>query len=113
MYKELNTVMEVTQIAKDKIKQHLTSRGKGVGIRIGVETTGCSGFAYKLAFADNIDPEDIRTDYEEFSVLVDPKAQTMLEDITVDYQKKGLNEGFEFINPIEKARCGCGESFTI
>jgi len=105
--------MEVTQIAKDKIKQHLNNRGKGVGIRIGVETTGCSGYAYKLAFADTINPEDIRTDYEEFSVLVDPKAQPMLEEITVDYQKHGLNEGFEFINPIEKARCGCGESFTV
>ena len=105
--------MEVTQIAKDKIKQHLDHRGKGVGIRIGIETTGCSGFAYKLEFADIIDPEDIRSDYDGFSVLIDPKAQTMLEEITVDYQKKGLNEGFEFINPNVKAECGCGESFTV
>ena len=105
--------MEVTQIAKDKIKQHLAQRGKGIGIRVGIVTTGCSGFAYKLEFADIVDPDDIRTDYEDFSVLVDPKSQAILKDITVDYQKKGLNEGFEFINSLEKARCGCGESFTI
>ena len=76
MYKELNTVMEVTQIAKDKIKQHLTSRGKGVGIRIGVETTGCSGFAYKLEFADNINDEDIQNRLRRVLCnLIDPKAQ--------------------------------------
>jgi len=105
--------MDVTQIAKEKIKMHLDNRGKGFGIRIGIETTGCSGYAYKLEFADIIEPEDIRSDYDGFSVFIDPKAKTMLDGITVDYQKKGLNEGFEFINPIEKARCGCGESFTI
>ncbi len=105
--------MEVTDIAKDKIKSHLAKRGKGVGIRIGIETTGCSGYAYKLEFADKINEEDIHNEYEGFSILIDPKANTILEGITVDYQKNGLNEGFEFINPLEKARCGCGESFTI
>jgi|TARA_R110002095_G_scaffold211202_1_gene199160 iron-sulfur cluster assembly protein len=105
--------MDVTEIAKDKIKSHLTKRGKGVGIRIGIETTGCSGFAYTLEFADNINEEDILNEYDGFAILIDPKANDILEGITVDYQKKGLNEGFEFINPLEKARCGCGESFTI
>tara|TARA_B100000780_G_C20825207_1_gene327858 strand:- start:101 stop:418 length:318 start_codon:yes stop_codon:yes gene_type:complete len=105
--------MDVTQIAKDKIKSHLVKRGKGVGIRIGIETTGCSGFAYTLEFADNINDEDILNQYDDFAILVDPKANDILEGITVDYQKNGLNEGFEFINPLEKARCGCGESFTI
>ena len=105
--------MDVTEIAKDKIKTHLTNRGKGVGIRIGIETTGCSGFAYTLEFADNINEEDILNEYDGFAILIDPKANDILEGITVDYQKKGLNEGFEFINPLEKARCGCGESFTI
>jgi iron-sulfur cluster assembly protein len=105
--------MAVTEKAKDKIKTHLTNRGKGVGIRIGIETTGCSGFAYTLEFADNINEEDILNEYDGFAILIDPKANDILEGITVDYQKKGLNEGFEFINPLEKARCGCGESFTI
>ena len=103
--------MDVTEIAKDKIKSHLTKRGKGVGIRIGIETTGCSGYAYTLEFADQINEVDILN--ECFSILIDPKANDILEGITVDYQKNGLNEGFEFINPLEKARCGCGESFTI
>ena len=105
--------MDVTEKAKDKIKTHLTNRGKGVGIRIGIETTGCSGFAYTLEFADNINEEDILNEYDGFAILIDPKANDILEGITVDYQNKGLNEGFEFINPLEKARCGCGESFTI
>ena len=105
--------MDVTEKAKDKIKTHLTNRGKGVGIRIGIETTGCSGFAYTLEFADNINEEDILNEYDGFAILIDPKANDILEGITIDYQKKGLNEGFEFINPLEKARCGCGESFTI
>ena len=103
----------VTDIAKDKIKDHLSKRGKGVGIRIGVETTGCNGYAYKLEFADTVNEEDTVNKYEDFSVLIDPKANALLEGITLDYQKQGLNEGFEFINPLEKARCGCGKTFSI
>jgi len=103
----------VTDIAKDKIKDHLSKRGKGVGIRIGVETTGCNGYAYKLEFADTVNEEDTVSKYEDFSVLMDPKANALLEGITLDYQKQGLNEGFEFINPLEKARCGCGKTFSI
>ena len=105
--------MEVTDIAKDKIKSHLANRGKGIGIRIGIETTGCSGYAYKLEFADTINEEDIHNEYEGFSILIDPKSNVILVGITVDYQMNLLNEGFEFINPLVKARCGCGESFTI
>ena len=103
----------VTDTAKEKIKHHLSKRGKGVGIRIGVETTGCNGYAYKLEFADTVNEEDTVNKYEDFSVLMDPKANALLEGITLDYQKQGLNEGFEFINPLEKARCGCGKTFSI
>jgi|TARA_R110000851_G_scaffold9219_8_gene34532 iron-sulfur cluster assembly protein len=103
----------VTDTAKQKIKHHLSKRGKGVGIRIGVETTGCNGYAYKLEFADTVNDEDTVNKYEDFSVLMDPKAKALLEGITLDYQKQGLNEGFEFINPLEKARCGCGKTFSI
>lgn len=105
--------MEVTEIAKDKLKSYLANRGKGIGIRIGIKTTGCSGYAYKLEFADTINEGDIHNEYEGFSILIDPKDNLILEGITVDYQKNGLNEGFEFVNTLEKARCGCGESFTI
>jgi iron-sulfur cluster assembly protein len=109
----INTDMEVTDIAKDKLKSYLSNRGKGIGIRIGIETTGCSGYAYKLEYADTINEGDIQNEYEGFSILIDPKDNLILEGITVDYQKNGLNEGFEFVNTLEKARCGCGESFTI
>lgn len=105
--------MDVTDIAKTKIKNQLEKRGKGIGIRIGIVTTGCSGYAYQLEFADQVNEGDIVNEFEGFSIVVDPKSNTMLENIVVDYQKQGLNEGFEFINPLEKARCGCGESFTV
>lgn len=105
--------MNLTDIAKEKIQRHLAKRGSGIGIRVGVKTTGCSGLAYVLEYVDNITDEDIITFDEEFVVVVDPKSLVYLENITVDYQKQGLNEGFEFINPLEKARCGCGESFTV
>lgn len=105
--------MDVTDIAQKKIRQQLTKRGKGIGIRIGIETTGCSGYAYKLEFADNILEDDKTFLFDEFAIIVDPKSLLMVENIIVDYQKQGLNEGFEFINPLEKARCGCGESFTV
>lgn len=105
--------MNLTEIAKEKIRGHLTKRGSGIGIRVGVKTTGCSGLAYVLEYVDKIADEDIVAFDKEFIVVVDPKSLVYLKDITVDYQKQGLNEGFEFINPLEKARCGCGESFTI
>jgi iron-sulfur cluster assembly protein len=105
--------MNLTNIAKEKIQHHLTKRGSGIGIRIGVKTTGCSGMAYVLEYIDQVTDQDIITHDEDFVVAVDPKSLLVLENITVDYQKRGFNEGFEFINPLEKARCGCGESFTI
>ena len=103
--------MNLTEIAKEKIQGHLTKRGSGIGIRVGVKTTGCSGLAYVLEYVDKIADEDIVAFEKEFIVVVYPKSLVYLKDITVDYQKQGLNEGFEFINPLEKARCG--ESFTI
>ena len=106
-------MIQVTPIAEHKIIQHLTQRGHGVGIRIGVKTTGCSGYAYTLQFADTIEPQEITNQYKHFSIIIDRKVQDLLQGMIVDYQVKGLNEGFEFINPQEKARCGCGESFTI
>jgi len=84
-----------------------------MGIRIGVQTTGCSGYAYVLEWADRIEPEDVVFRDKDIELIVEKKWTTMLIGTTLDYKVEGLNEGFEFINPNEKARCGCGESFTI
>lgn len=106
-------MLTLTEPAHNKIKSHLAKRGKGLGIRIGVKTTGCSGLAYTLEYVDVPIDTDIVHEQENFNVYVDPKHIVYLSDITLDYQRKGLNEGFEFINPLEKDRCGCGESFRI
>jgi len=106
-------MITLTDVAKTKITKHLENRGKGNGIRVGVKTTGCSGLAYVLEFVDVPDEHDIVVEQEGFNVYVDRKSSVYLTGMTVDYQKRGLNEGFEFINPLEKARCGCGESFTV
>ena len=105
----------LTNKAKEKIKQTLLKRGKGVGIRIGVKTTGCSGLAYVLEYVDKINYEVGVTNYaqQEFVVLVDKKHEIYLNGLTMDWVRNGLNEGFDFINPNERDRCGCGESFRI
>ena len=90
----------------------LAKRGKGVGIRLGVKTSGCSGLAYKLEFADDALPEDLVFESHGVKVLIDPKSLPYLEGTELDYTKEGLNEGFKFNNPNVKGECGCGESFT-
>jgi iron-sulfur cluster assembly protein len=106
-------MLSVTDAAKKKIQQTLTKRGKGLGIRVGVRTTGCSGLAYVLEFVDNASEYDIQYDCNGCSLFVDPKSCPYLEGMTIDYERVGLNEGFKFINPNEKDRCGCGESFRV
>jgi iron-sulfur cluster assembly protein len=104
----------VTDAAKEQILSSLKKRSKGMGVRVGVKTTGCSGMAYTLAYVDEANESDHRFDVaENASVFIDPKAFEYLKGSTMDYIKRGLNEGFEFINPNEKGRCGCGESFTV
>lgn len=103
----------VTEVAANKILNNLTRRGSGIGIRIGTRTTGCSGMAYVLEYVDHAEPTDQVFDINTFKILVDPKSLPIIDGITVDYVRQGLNEGFEFRNPIEKDRCGCGESFRI
>lgn len=106
-------MINVTDIARTKFLDQIKRRGKGQGVRIGVKTTGCSGLAYVLEFVDNPNDTDISIDHSGLMLYVDPKSMVYLSGLTVDFQKKGLNEGFEFINPNESARCGCGESFTV
>ncbi len=87
--------------------------GKGVGVRLGVKTTGCSGLAYKLEYADEIAPEDVVFEDHGVKVLIDPKSLPYLDGTELDFVREGLNEGFKFHNPREKDRCGCGESFRV
>lgn len=108
-------MISVTDTAITKIKELLIKRGSGVGIKIGVKTTGCSGMAYTIEYLDQkkFDPtfEDIV--YPDFTIKIAKEHLPYLRGLTMDYTKKGLNEGFDFINPNERDRCGCGESFRI
>lgn len=108
-------MISLTPLAADKIKQQLERRGKGMGIRIGVKTTGCSGMAYVLEYVDFAPITRDQFVYESngVKVWVDGRSSPYVQGLVMDWQKKGLNEGFEFINPNEKDRCGCGESFRV
>lgn len=103
----------LTESAADRINSFLDNRGKGVGLRLGVKTTGCSGMAYIIEFADEIDSDDNVFEDKGIKVLVDPKSLIYLDGTEVDFAKEGLNEGFKFNNPNVKDSCGCGESFTV
>lgn len=103
----------LTELAAKKIKEHLLKRGRGLGIRVGVKTTGCSGLAYVLEFVDHPTTDDMSFVSFGVHVFVDPKSLTYLEGVQIDWTKNGLNEGFDFINPNERDRCGCGESFRV
>ncbi len=103
----------LTDRAAEHVRRYIEKRGKGVGLRLGVKTTGCSGLAYKLEFADEVQPEDREFESHGVRVLVDPKSLAYLEGTELDFVREGLNEGFKFNNPNEKDRCGCGESFNV
>jgi iron-sulfur cluster assembly protein len=108
-------MISLTEKAYEKIKTQLQKRGKGVGIRLGVKTTGCSGLAYTMEYVDKYDDEVGVTNYaqKDFIVLVDVKSEAYLNGLTMDWVRNGLNEGFDFKNPNERDRCGCGESFRV
>jgi iron-sulfur cluster assembly protein len=108
-------MITLTDTANNKIKQLLTKRGQGVGIRLGVRTTGCSGLAYTIEYVDKYDAEVDVINYsqKDFVVLVDLKSDVYLKGLTMDWVRNGLNEGFDFKNPNERDRCGCGESFRV
>jgi iron-sulfur cluster assembly protein len=109
-------MISVTDIAAEKIRSSIQKRGRGLGIKVGVRTTGCSGLAYVLEYVDQEQGAQICTrhfDTNGVRVYVNPEHLVYLEGMIIDYQKKGLNEGFEFINQNEKDRCGCGESFRV
>lgn len=103
----------LTEAAAKHVQKYLARRGKGVGLRLGVKTSGCSGMAYKLEFADQVEPDDKVWESFGVKVLVDEKSLPYLDGTELDYTHEGLQEGFKFHNPNEKSRCGCGESFQI
>ena len=86
---------------------------KGLGVRLGVKTSGCSGLAYKLEYVDEAEPEDIIFENHGVKVLIDPKSLAYIDGTQLDFVREGLNEGFRFSNPNERDRCGCGESFRV
>jgi len=106
-------MITLTSQAEKHITKYLANRGRGIGIRLGVKTTGCSGLAYTLEFVDSINPEDIIFEQGELKLVTDPKSLVYIDGTEVDYVRQGLNEGFEFKNPNVKDECGCGESFTV
>lgn len=106
-------MISLTEKAADKVAKQLEKRKKGQGVRLGIKTTGCSGLAYTLEFVDEPKIEDMMFESFGSKIFVDPRSLAYADGTTIDYIKKGLNEGFEFSNPKEKDRCGCGESFRV
>jgi iron-sulfur cluster assembly protein len=103
----------LTEKAAKHITRYIERRGKGVGLRLGVRTTGCSGLAYQLEYVDEISPEDTMFESLGVKVFIDPKSLAYLDGTELDYVREGLNEGFKFQNPNMKDECGCGESFSV
>ncbi len=103
----------LTEPAAERVRNFLENRGKGIGLRLGVKTSGCSGMAYVMEFADEVNEEDEVFEDRGVKVIIDPKSLVYLDGTEVDYGKEGLNEGFMFNNPNVKDACGCGESFTV
>jgi iron-sulfur cluster assembly protein len=103
----------LTERAAAHVSTSLAKRGKGIGLRLGVKTVGCSGLAYQVAYADDSEPSDLRFESHGVTVLVDPKSLPVLDGMEVDYAREGLNAAFKFNNPNVKSSCGCGESFNV
>jgi iron-sulfur cluster assembly protein len=105
--------ISLTQSAATRVRSFLAKRGRGVGLRIGVRKSGCSGYAYTIDYADAIDAADVVFDRDGVKVIVDPESLGLIDGTEVDFVKDGLNEAFKFRNPNVKGECGCGESFTV
>jgi iron-sulfur cluster assembly protein len=103
----------LTETAARHIANHLNQRGRGIGLRLAVRTTGCSGLAYKIEYADEAKPEDHRFHSHGITVIVDPKSLPYIDGTELDFAREGLNEGFKFNNPNVRDECGCGESFNV
>ena len=105
--------ISLTPAAADRIRKFIASRGQGLGLKLGVRKTGCSGFAYVINYADQAAPRDLVFEDHGVKVFVDPDSLRLIDGTTVDFVKQGLSESFRFLNPNIKGECGCGESFNI
>ena len=105
--------VNLTERAARHVERSIERRGKGVGLRVGVKTSGCSGMAYQLEFADARNADDLEFESHGVRVFIDPKSLPYLQGIELDFVREGLNEGFKFNNPNVKGTCGCGESFSV
>lgn len=103
----------VTEAAAKRAKTFLANRGQGIGLRLGVKTTGCSGLAYVLEFVDDVNEDDQVFEDNDVKIIVDAKSLVYLDGTQLDFAKEGLNEGFQFNNPNVNGECGCGESFNV
>ena len=106
-------MLAITEAGATKAREFLDNRGSGIGLRVKITTTGCSGYAYQLEFVDSINEDDNEFISNDIILVVDNKSHSMIDGTELDYIVDGLNEGFEFNNPLTKATCGCGESFTV
>ena len=105
--------VSLTKSAANRVRSYLDKRGHGIGLRVGVKRTGCSGWAYVVDYADSVAPDDIVFDDDEIKVIVDKKSLELIDGTEVDFVKEGINEAFKFRNPKSKSECGCGESFSV
>ncbi len=103
----------MTAAASERVKSFMANRGKGIGLRLGIKTTGCSGLAYVLEFVDELNADDEVFEVDNVNIIIDSKSLAYLEGTELDFVKEGLNEGFQFTNPNAKGECGCGESFNV
>jgi iron-sulfur cluster assembly protein len=105
--------ISLTQAAADRVRNHLNTRGKGLGLRLAIKKTGCNGFAYVVNYADSVEDCDIVFENHGIKVVVDPQSLELIDGTVVDFVKEGLNEAFSFRNPNVSGECGCGESFSV
>ncbi len=105
--------ISMTAAAAERVRSFLSNRGKGIGLRVGVKTTGCSGLAYVLEFVDELNEDDQVFEHDDLKLIVDGKSLVYIDGTQLDFVKEGLNEGFQFNNPNVNGECGCGESFTV
>ena len=106
-------MVSLTQNAAERVRTFLEQRGHGVGLRVGIKKTGCSGYAYVIEYADSVDADDAIFEQQGVKVVVDRKSLELIDGTEVDFVKQGLNEAFKFRNPNVKGECGCGESFSV
>ena len=105
--------VSLTNSAAERVRSYLARRGSGIGLRVGVKRTGCSGWAYVVDYADEVSDEDVVFDTEELKVIVDKTSLELIDGTEIDFVKEGINEAFKFRNPNTKSECGCGESFGV